>query len=104
MAMILASRRAVFASTLLFGLLPSAAVLAADKPKEIRIDWATINPVPIVLKDKGILEKKLAKDVINGRWVQTVSSSTALQFRNAGSIDYGPAAGSAALVAKINGN
>jgi sulfonate transport system substrate-binding protein len=102
--MILASRRAVFASVLLFGLLPSAAVLAADKPKEIRIDWATYNPVSMLFKDKGILEKELAKDGITLRWVQTVSSSNALQFLNAGSIDFGSTAGSAALVAKINGN
>src|SRR4029078_1168524 len=37
-------------------------------------------------------------------WVKTVSSSNALQFLNAGSIDFGSTAGSAALVAKINGN
>ena len=102
--MILASRRAVFASVLLFGLLPSAAVLAADKPKEIRIDWATYNPVSMLFKDKGILEKELAKDGITVRWVQTVSSSNALQFLNAGSIDFGSTAGSAALVAKSDGN
>ena len=102
--MILASRRAVYASTLLFGLLSSAAVLAADKQKEIRIDWATYNPVSMLFKDKGILEKELAKDGITVRWVQTVSSSNALQFLNAGSIDFGSTAGSAALVAKINGN
>ena len=29
---------------------------AADKPSEIRIDWATYNPVSMVLKDKGLLE------------------------------------------------
>src|ERR1700682_272336 len=102
--MILASRRAVFASTLLFGLLPSAAVLAADKPKEIRIDWATYNPVSMLFKDKGILEKELAKDGITVRWVQTVSSSNALQFLNADSINFGSTAGSAALIARINGN
>ena len=36
--------------------------------------------------------------------MKTVSSSNALQFLNAGSIDFGSTAGSAALVAKINGN
>ena len=102
--MVQISRRAVFASALLVALLPSAAVLAADKPKEIRIDWATYNPVSMLFKDKGILEKELAKDGITVRWVQTVSSSNALQFLNAGSIDFGSTAGSAALVAKINGN
>jgi sulfonate transport system substrate-binding protein len=98
------SRRTIFASVAVFALLPNAAGLAADKPKEVRIDWATYNPVSMLFKDKGILEKELAKDGIAVRWVQTVSSSNALQFLNAGSIDFGSTAGSAALVAKINGN
>ena len=58
----------------------------------------------MLLKDKGFLEKEFAKDGIAIRWVKTVSSSNALQFLNAGSIDFGSTAGSAALVAKINGN
>ena len=96
------SRLCLVAAALL--LAPGASVYAADKPKEIRIDWATYNPVSMLFKDKGILEKELAKDGITVRWVQTVSSSNALQFLNAGSIDFGSTAGSAALVAKINGN
>jgi len=98
------SRRSLFASALLVGLLPSASLFAADNPKEIRIDWATYNPVSMLLKDKGFLEKEFAKDGIAIRWVQTVSSSNALQFLNAGSIEFGSTAGSAALVARINGN
>ncbi len=84
--------------------LPASGALAADKPKEIRIDWATYNPVSMVLKDKGWLEKEFAKDNISIRWVQTLGSNKALEFLNAGSIDFGSTAGSAALVAKINGN
>jgi sulfonate transport system substrate-binding protein len=84
--------------------LPASAALAADKPREIRIDWATYNPVSMVLKDKGWLEKEFAKDNISIRWVQTLGSNKALEFLNAGSIDFGSTAGSAALVAKINGN
>src|SRR5215475_9428150 len=103
--MIPLSRRSLFATTvLLAGILPGASVLAAEKPKEIRLDWATYNPVSLLFKDKGILEKELAKDGIAVRWVQTVSSANALQFLNAGSIDFGSTAGSAALVARINGN
>ncbi len=98
------SRRRLLASALVIGLVPSASVNAADKPKEIRIDWATYNPVSMLLKDKGFLEKELAKDGISVRWVQTVSSSNALQFLNAGSIEFGSTAGSAALVGRINGN
>ena len=53
---------------------------------------------------KGLLEKEFAKDGIGIRWVQTLGSNKALEFLNAGSIDFGSTAGSAALVAKINGN
>jgi sulfonate transport system substrate-binding protein len=77
---------------------------AADTLKEIRIDWATYNPVSMLLKNKGLLEKAFAKDGINIVWVQTLGSNKALEFLNAGSIDFGSTAGSAALVAKINGN
>jgi sulfonate transport system substrate-binding protein len=77
---------------------------AADKPSEIRIDWATYNPVSMVLKDKGLLEKEFAKDGIGVRWVQSLGSNKALEFLNAGSIDFGSTAGSAALLSKINSN
>src|SRR5437588_4159646 len=101
--MTLFSRRRVLALSAA-ALAAPAVVRAADKPKEIRIDWATYNPVSMLLKDKGFLEKEFAKDGISVRWVQTVSSSNALQFLNAGSIEFGSTAGSAALVGRINGN
>ena len=102
--MVYLSRRSLFTVALSAGLLQASALLAADKPREIRLDWATYNPVSMVLKDKGWLEKEFAKDNITVRWVQTLGSNKALEFLNAGSIDFGSTAGSAALVAKINGN
>ncbi|HWP14486.1 MAG TPA: aliphatic sulfonates ABC transporter substrate-binding protein, partial [Xanthobacteraceae bacterium] len=57
------SRRSLLGSAFLIGMLPTS-LLAADKPKEIRIDWATYNPVSMVLKEKGLLEKEFAKDGI----------------------------------------
>jgi sulfonate transport system substrate-binding protein len=84
--------------------LAPAGVLAADNPKEIRIDWATYNPVSILLKDKGLLEKEFAGEGIGVRWVQSLGSNKALEFLNASSIDFGSTAGSAALLARINGN
>src|SRR5215203_5261478 len=98
------SRRFVFASVLTAALVSSASLFAAEKPKSISIDWATYNPVSMVLKEKGLLEKEFAKDGISIQWVQTLGSNKALEFLNAGSIDFGSTAGSAALVAKINGN
>ena len=97
------SRRAFGALIAAATLLPSAS-FAADALKEIRIDWATYNPVSIILKQKGLLEKEFAKDGISITWVQSAGSNKALEFLNAGSIDFGSTAGSAALVAKINGN
>ena len=84
-------------------LMPGGA-MAAEALKEIRIDWATYNPVSLVLKQKGLLEKEFAKDGIGIVWVQSAGSNKALEFLNAGSIDFGSTAGSAALVARIGGN
>src|SRR4249919_547480 len=97
------SRRRFAAIIAASTLLPGSA-FAADALKEIRIDWATYNPVSMVLKQKGLLEKEFAKDGIYIVWVQSAGSNKALEFLNAGSIDFGSTAGSAALVAKINGN
>jgi sulfonate transport system substrate-binding protein len=98
------SRRRLLSAIVCAACLPSPAALAAGQPKEIRIDWATYNPVSMVLKDKGWLEKEFAKDGIAVRWVQSLGSNKALEFLNAGAIDLGSTAGSAALVARINGN
>jgi sulfonate transport system substrate-binding protein len=97
------SRRALAALITLAMLTPGAA-LAADALKEIHLDWATYNPVSMILKQRGLLEKEFAKDGISIVWVQSAGSNKALEFLNAGSIDFGSTAGSAALVAKINGN
>src|SRR5437868_5663015 len=97
------SRRTLVAAMAASMLSPGAAV-AADALKEIRIDWATYNPVSMVLKQKGLLEKEFAKDGIGIVWVQSAGSNKALEFLNAGSIDIGSTAGAAALVARINGN
>src|SRR3954447_22729504 len=97
------SRRAL-ATIMAASMLMPGAAFTADALKEIHIDWATYNPVSMILKQKGLLEKKCAKDDISIVWVQSAGSNKALEFLNGGSIDFGSSAGSAALVAKINGN
>lgn len=97
------SRRALAALVAVAALMPGIG-RAADALKEIHIDWATYNPVSMILKQKGLLEKEFAKDGIGIVWVQSAGSNKALEFLNAGSIDFGSTAGSAALVARINGN
>jgi len=101
------SRRVLLASAVGAGLVPlgiARPARAAAKPSQIRIDWATYNPVSMVLKEKGFLEKEFAKDGIGILWVQTLGSNKALEFLNAGAIDFGSTAGSAALLGRINGN
>jgi sulfonate transport system substrate-binding protein len=97
------TRRALAAIIAVSILVPGVA-FAAEALKEIHIDWATYNPVSMILKQKGLLEKEFAKDGIGIVWVQSAGSNKALEFLNAGSIDFGSTAGSAALVARINGN
>jgi sulfonate transport system substrate-binding protein len=85
-------------------LLAAPRIVRAAPPDEINIDWATYNPVSIVLKQQGLLEQEFAKDKIGVRWVQSLGSNKALEFLNAGSIDFGSTAGAAALIGRIGGN
>jgi sulfonate transport system substrate-binding protein len=103
MAMILKKLLALGLAT---GLAVAAAATGAlaGEVKEIRIDWATYNPVSLVLKKEGLLEKAFEKDGITIRWVQSAGSNKALEYLNAGSIDFGSTAGAAALIARVNGN
>lgn len=96
------SRRTFLAAAIAVSL--SATAFAADPPSEIRIDWAYYNPVSLVLKDQGLLEKEFEKDGITVTWVQSLGSNKALEFLNAGSLDFGSTAGAAALIGRINGN
>jgi sulfonate transport system substrate-binding protein len=100
--MVKLSRRIFGAAIAALALTPAAAM--AEPLKEIRLDWATYNPVSIILKQDGLLEKEFAKDGVKITWVQSAGSNKALEFLNAGSIDFGSTAGSAALLARINGN
>jgi sulfonate transport system substrate-binding protein len=96
------TRRTALFAALVLGLAGAGPARAA--PSEIRIDWATYNPVSIVLKERGALESALKDDGVSVRWVQSAGSNKALEFLNAGSIDFGSTAGAAALIGRVNGN
>jgi sulfonate transport system substrate-binding protein len=102
----LLSRRALGATALASLAIPSLGLRTARaaKVEEIRIDWATYNPVSLVLKNQNLLETEFAKDGITIRWVMSAGSNKALEFLNAGSLDFGSTAGAAALIGKVNGN
>ena len=77
---------------------------AAAPPETIRLDYAYYNPLSLVLKQQGWLEKSLAKQNINVEWVLSQGSNKALEFLNGSSIDFGSTAGAAALIGRANGN
>jgi sulfonate transport system substrate-binding protein len=77
---------------------------SADKPSVIRIDYATYNPLSLLLKDKGYLEQSLAPQGIGVEWVKSLGSNKALELLNSKSIDFGSTAGAAALIARANRN
>jgi len=69
----------------------------------LNIDFATYNPLSLVIKDQGWLEDALGDDV-TVNWVQSAGSNKANEALRAGAIDVGSTAGSAALLARSNGS
>lgn len=86
-------------ATLLF-----TACTKEGRPESLRLDYATYNPVGLLLKDKGFLEEALREDGIKVEWVKSLGSNKALEFLNSSSVDFGSTAGAAALLARANGN
>jgi sulfonate transport system substrate-binding protein len=76
----------------------------AERPEVVRLDYATYNPVGLLLKEKGFLEEDLAREGVKVEWVKSLGSNKALELLGSSSIDFGSTAGSAALLAKANGN
>lgn len=70
----------------------------------LNIDFATYNPLSLVIKDQGWLEDALADQDIAVNWVQSAGSNKANEALRANAIDVGSTAGSAALLARSNGS
>jgi sulfonate transport system substrate-binding protein len=66
----------------------------------LNIDFATYNPLSLIIKDQGWIEAEGVK--VN--WVQSAGSNKANEALRAGAIDVGSTAGSAALLARSNGS
>jgi len=67
------------------------------------LDFATYNPLSLIIKDQGWLETELG-DEVSVEWVQSAGSNKANEALRAGAIDVGSTAGSAALLARSNGS
>jgi sulfonate transport system substrate-binding protein len=75
---------------------------AAQKPTEIRLDYAYYNPSSLVLRKFGWLEADLKADGIAVKWVLSAGSNKANEYLRSDAVDFGSTAGSAALLAKAN--
>ncbi len=84
---------------------PDATEVAAEgwSADTLTLDFATYNPLSLVIKDQGWLEATLGDDV-TVNWVQSAGSNKANEALRAGAIDVGSTAGSAALLARSNGS
>src|ERR1700712_3739813 len=81
------TRRQTLSASLALAL--ASASPAVAQVSEIRVDYATYNPLSLVIKEQKLLEKEFEKDKIAIRWVLSAGSNKALEFLNAGSIDIG---------------
>ena len=69
----------------------------------LTVDFATYNPLSLIIREQGFIEEALG-DTVTVEWVQSAGSNKANEFLRAGSVDVGSTAGSAALLARANGS
>ena len=70
----------------------------------LTLDFATYNPLSLIIKDQGWLEETLAEDGVTVEWVQSAGSNKANENLRSGAVDVGSTAGSAALLNRANGS
>lgn len=82
---------------------PAAAGGTAWSSDSLTVDFATYNPLSLIIREQGFIEEALG-DTVTVEWVQSAGSNKANEFLRAGSVDVGSTAGSAALLARANGS
>lgn len=70
----------------------------------LNIDFATYNPLSLVIKEKGWLEATLKDQGVTVNWLQSAGSNKANEALRAEAVHVGSTAGSAALLARANGS
>jgi len=78
--------------------------LAAEHPKEIRLDYAYYSPTSLVLKHFGWAEQVYGPEGVAVKWVLSTGSNRALEYLNSNSLDFGSTAGLASVLSRANGN
>ncbi|GAB3450880.1 aliphatic sulfonate ABC transporter substrate-binding protein [Actinophytocola sediminis] len=106
-------RTTIFAATIVLALTLSGCVAGEDAAGDdagtgdwstdtLNIDFATYNPLSLVIRDQGWLESEL--DGVTVTWTQSAGSNKANEGLRSAALDVGSTAGSAALLARANGS
>ena len=82
----------------------AASTEEAPTASELNIDFATYNPLSLVIKDQGWLEAELEDEGVTVNWIQSAGSNKANELLRSGEADVASTAGSAALMARANGS
>lgn len=77
---------------------------ATSADTTVTIDYATYNPLSLIIKEKGWLETALDAQGKDVEWVNSAGSNKANDGLRSGALDVGSTAGSAALLARSNGS
>jgi sulfonate transport system substrate-binding protein len=77
---------------------------SGSSAETLTLDWATYNPLSLIIMEEGWLEEALADEGVEVEWVQSAGSNRANEGLRAGALDIGSTAGSAALLARSNGS
>ncbi|HEX2654761.1 MAG TPA: aliphatic sulfonate ABC transporter substrate-binding protein [Xanthobacteraceae bacterium] len=75
----------------------------AGKLEKLRLDYAAYNPVCLIAKEQGLLEKEFAADGTAIEWVVGTGAPKALDGLEKKTLDFGGMAGSASLMARAGG-
>ena len=101
--------RAALAAGFTAGLLALTGCVAGEESTDaaasggtLTLDFATYNPLSLIIKDQGWLEESLEGTTVE--WVQSAGSNKANENLRSGAIDVGSTAGSAALLNRANGS
>lgn len=100
----LATAALAASSLMLTGCMAGEDAQASSGGGTVAVDWATYNPLSLVIKEKSWLEDALAAQDTEVEWVFSAGSNKANESLRAGAVDIGSTAGSAALLARANGS
>lgn len=99
------ARRGSLVAAIILAALAAAGCSSSDSAgKRVTVDFATYNPLSLILKEKGWLDKALQAKGISLTWVQSAGSNKANEALRSGAADVASTAGSAALLARANGS